>query len=248
MMIAAILVVSLAPDPSAAGDGFWWNRSDDRLLSQSESGYPDIGAGSRDRSNTLFPRGVTTKFISIQVGERSMEGRDFEGRTFYTSDSEVFMVPKIDPATFFGLYVDFRDGAMGGGIGYSQAAHEYSWLGLPAEPSQATSHFVDFDFRFHLFPDKELQPFGLLGFSFNGIRVQDGKYNILYDSFSDLSMWGLGLNWGAGMDYYLKGKFKLTAGARWHLEAYNSISGQDLDEGLICNGVNYYLSVGINID
>ena len=133
MMIATILIVFLAPDPSSAGDGFLWNRSDDRLFSEGESGYPDIGAGSSGRSHVLFPQGRTTRFISVQVGQRSMEGGDFEGDHFYHSDTELFMVPKMDPATFLGLYVDFRDGAVGGGIGYSQAAHDYSWLGLSAE-------------------------------------------------------------------------------------------------------------------
>ncbi len=87
------------------------------------------------------------------------------------------MIPKLDPADFVGFYVDFREGMLGGGFGYSRAIHEWSWLGASADPAKATSHFVDFDARFYAFPSREFQPFGLLGFSFNGIRVEDGKLN-----------------------------------------------------------------------
>ena len=248
LVIAALLTIILVPNPSSAGDGFLWNDSDGRLLSEGESGSPGRRGNWRNGSNFLFPKGSNSRFLSIQIGERHMGGDDFEGTTFYTSDTELFMIPKMDPATFLGLYMEFRDGIMGGGIGYSRAAHDYSWSGLDFAPAQATSHFVDFDFRIHALPDRVVQPFGLLGFSFNGIRVEDGKYNAVNDTFSDLSMWGLGLNWGAGVDYYPPGAFKLTVGARWHANSYNSISGEDLDDGLICTGVNYYLSVGFNID
>ena len=242
---AAVVLILLVPSAGAvAGDDWGAGTSAGTLLSAGESGYPDIPARGPDY---LFPRNQEYRFLSFQVGQRSMGGDDFEGDTFYSSDTELFMIPDMKDAPSYGVYLDFRQGYLGGGIGYSYSSHEWSFLGAEAEDARASAHFVDFNIRLHLLADRPIQPFGLLGFSLNGIRVEDGKHEATTDSLKNLSMWGFGLNWGAGVDFYPSRRFKLTGGARWHVNGYNSISGNDLDEGLSNWGVNYFLSLGVGI-
>jgi len=241
VMLAFALALPAHAEPAAPGAD-----SDGMLLSEQRGGDRELR--SRRHAGHLFSPRRDHRFISIQVGTRSMGGDDFDGTTFYAGEDEIFLVPNLDDATFYGVYFDFRNGYWGGGIGYSRASHDWSFAGIPADPADATSHFVDFDFRAHALPRQPIQPFLLLGFSLNGIRVEDGKARAGSDSLENLSMWGLGLNYGAGVDYYIGHRVKLTGGARWHVNGYNSISGQDLDEGLTCHGVNYYLSVGLGLD
>ncbi len=233
------------PLPAAAG-GPGDDDSDSPLFSQQGGGRSQQRA--RQHAGYRFPPKRDYRFLTIQVGTRSMGGDDFDGETFYSGENDLFLVPKMNDATFYGVYMEFRNGPWGGGFGYSRASHDWSFAGASAEPADATSHFIDFDFRGYALPRSPIQPFLLLGFSFNGIRVEDGKVDLVDTRLDNLSMWGLGLNYGAGVDYYLGRRLKVTGGARWHLDGYNSISGNDLDEGLTCSGVNYYVSVGLGLD
>jgi opacity protein-like surface antigen len=235
-------------DSALAFTGLGPDGSDRTLYSMGGDGCPGAFAGGSARSKYLFPRGTTIRFITVQVGERSMKGSDFDGGTFYTGGDELFMIPKMESAIFFGLYMDFRQEQLGGTIGYSRAAHDISWAGLSLKPDQATSHFADLNFRFYARPSGAIQPFGLLGFSFNLIRMENGKYNAASDTFSDTSMWGAGMNWGAGVDYHAGRNIKLTAGARWHKLGYGRISGHVVGDGVTCKAASYFLSVGFNLD
>ena len=248
------LVGLLVADVVRAENVFTEHKIGQEFCSASDGGYAETWGDKPLSRGDLFPKRAKNRFISIQFGRRSMGGDNFDGRTLYTGESdyvgesETFLVPEIEPALFFGLYVDFRRGPFGGGFGYSRASHDWSFLELQKSPAKATSHFVDFDLRYHVFLDKALQPFVLLGISGNGLRVEEGKIKIESGELGDLGIFGMGLNYGAGADYYLGRTVKLSGGVRGHLDRYNSISGHELDEGMICSGVNYYLSVGFNID
>lgn len=240
-IVAASCLLS-TPGASAAGFGFDWDRSDQTYQSAQTAGVGD--AAGRLRPRYLFPKQQKHMFFSVQFGERTIEGDDFDGSIFYTSDTELYLVPKFEPANFLGLMVEGREDWLGYQIGYSRAKHDYSWGGIPA--GQATTHFIDFNFLFYAMATRPIQPFGMLGFSLNGLRIEDGKYNAVSDEFFDSSMYGAGFNYGLGVDYYLGIRAKFTVGARWHYNGYNSISGQDLDEGLKATGYQYYVSLGIN--
>jgi hypothetical protein len=243
-LVAAVVVTCflLTPNAFSSEAGFDWDRSDQTYLAAQDDGYS--GGSGNSRTRYLFPKRQKHLFFSIQFGERSMEGDDFEGETYYASDTERYLVPNLEPATFYGLMVEGREDWMGYQIGYTYAKHEYSWLDIPI--ADATTHFIDFNFMFYAMSTRSIQPFGMLGFSLNGIRIQDGKIDLLNNKFLDSSMYGAGLNYGVGVDYYLGIRAKLTAGARWHYNPYNSISGQELDEGLDATGHQYYVSVGLN--
>lgn len=225
------------------------------LLSEEEGTLlaPEFGTGQSradrlNREGYYFPKRGTYRFISFQVGRRTMGGSDFDGETFYTGDNEIFFIPEIEDAMFYGVYFDLRSGILGGGLGYSYAQHDWSWGGEDVPDAKVKTHFIDFDFRIHVMSRQAFQPFALLGFSFNGIQVEDGRARLDSETWDDLSMWGVGLNYGVGADWYHGRKVKVSGGARWHWDGYNKISGNELDEGLQCNGVNLFLSVGIGVD
>lgn len=225
------------------------------ILSGDDGTYlaPGFGTGESradrlNREGYLFPKRGTYRFISFQFGRRTVGGSDFDGTTFYQGSDEVYFVPEIKDGNFYGVYLDFRSGIFGGGLGYSFSSHDWRWGDEDVPDAKVKTHFVDFDFRMHVMARQAIQPFALLGFSFNGIQVEDGKAVSGSDAWHDLSMWGFGLNYGAGVDVYSGRKMKFSAGARWHWDGYNSISGNELDEGLTANGVNLFVSVGIGVD
>lgn len=224
------------------------------LFAQDEGTFlaPEAGSGQSradrlNREGYYFPKRGNYNFISVQVGQRTMGGSDFEGETFYTGDNEVFFVPEIEDAVFYGLYWDVRSGIFGGGMGYSFASHDWRWGDEDVPDAKVKTHFIDFDFRIHLLARQAFQPFALLGFSLNGIQVEDGRARLDSETWDDLSMWGVGLNYGVGADWYHGRKVKVSGGARFHWDGYSKISGNELDEGLQCTGVNLFLSVGIGV-
>jgi hypothetical protein len=119
-------------------------------------------------------------------------GGDFEGSSILVSQSEIFLVPRVDNGAGFGLQFVFCGKepqmrcAFGGGVGYIRSNHDLSFLGARGS-GRLEDWILPFEFRF--LPDARTEwvaDFDVLISSFtvddgssNGSVVGDARYRTL---------------------------------------------------------------------
>jgi hypothetical protein len=142
---------------------------------------------------------------------------------------EIDLIPKLDQSFGLGLLVGHREEAYAVELSYWQSSHNASFgpasvssttsstpVDIPLAHDSAVVHSVNLDFKRYFFTELQTQPFINLGVSFPWIAVNHGAEDVA-GNFSSLTLAGLGLNLGIGVEYYLTPNFSVLAGAteRW---------------------------------
>lgn len=154
----------------------------------------------------------------------------FNGLNYARVDApsyEIDLIPKLGQNFGFGVLAGHREEAYAMEISYWQSNHTASFgpgsvsgpsgtVELPLTQDTAVYRSVNLDFKRYFLTELQTQPFINLGVSFPWITVSnaaaDGNGDI-----GSLTLAGLGLDLGVGMEFYLTPNFSLVgvAAQRW---------------------------------
>ncbi len=156
----------------------------------------------------------------------------FNGQNYYASQSpsyEIGLIPRLDSSLGFGLMIGHREDAYAMEISYCQSSPAAFFgpaslssstattpVQVPLVQGSALYQSINLDFKRYFLTESQTQPFVNLGVSFPWIVVPDAVVDA-DGNYADLTLAGLGLNLGVGLEYYLTPNFSLTGGAtqRW---------------------------------
>ena len=204
---AALLTALFLPVPGAWADG----SPSDFLHSRTYIGL--FGTSVSVDSNGIF-KGTTYSRVNDSA---------------YNS-VEIDLLPTLAQNFGFGLLVGHREDAYAIEVSYWRSSHTASFgpatVGSNSGSSTVTftSVFQDkadynalnLDFKRYFLTELQVQPFVDLGVSFPWVQVAHGAANSKGENTS-LTLAGLGLNLGIGVEYYLSTNLSFTAGGyqRW---------------------------------
>lgn len=226
-----------------------------------DSGNP----GDYLHSRSYF--GVAGTSISVDNGGL------FSGLNYSRVDSpayEIDLIPALSQNFGFGFFAGHREEAWAVEVSYWQSNHNAtfgpgvinSFSGGSVTFNQqyqdtAVYNSVNVDFKRYFLTDQQIQPFVNLGVSFPWIVVN----NAVADQFGDttsLTLAGLGLNLGVGVEYYFSPAFSVFAGAyrRWasfdefkgltqQFNRINEYGSNTSDEG---GGVNFAIGTSVGFE
>ncbi|HEY5037706.1 MAG TPA: hypothetical protein VIJ93_01385 [bacterium] len=149
---------------------------------------------------------------------------------------EVDLIPSLAQNFGFGVLVGHREEAYAMEVSYLQSNHLASFgpaiLTGPSGPSTFTGtaqesavyNSVNVDFKRYFLTELEIQPFLNLGVSFPWMVVPNAAEDSL-GNFSSLTLAGLGLNVGIGVEYYLTPNFSFLAGATQRWASFDQFKG-----------------------
>jgi hypothetical protein len=175
----------------------------------------------------------TRTYIGVVGTSISMDtGGLFSGLNYSRVDNpgyEVDLIPALQQNFGFGILLGHREEAWAVELSYWQSNHNATFgPGVVSSESGSSVTFtqqyqdtavyssVNIDFKRYFFTDSQTQPFINLGVCFPWITVnnaaEDGFGNI-----SSLTLAGLGLDLGVGVEYYLSPNLSFFGGAykRW---------------------------------
>jgi hypothetical protein len=174
--------------------------------------------------------------ISVSVGNKG----EFTGLNYSLVNSpeyEVDLLPELSQAFGFGLMFGHREGPWALEVSYWQSVHTAtfgpgtvnSFFGTSANIGQqykdtATYYSINVDFKRYLFTEQQLQPFISLGVCFPWIVVDNAAENA-EGAVGPLTLAGLGLNLGVGLEYYISPEFSILAGGYQRWASFDEFKG-----------------------
>ncbi|HET9869015.1 MAG TPA: hypothetical protein VFR02_00765 [bacterium] len=165
------------------------------------------------------------------------KGKDFNGTVLLTgsvgsSELEADGIPAFDPGYGFSVVLGHRDGAYAGELGFTQTYHTASFTGGTNVTGQNTAlyHVLSFDFKRYFLEKLPVQPFVALGLNYTWIDVEDASALVQAGNSTplaegSLSIDGLGLDLGAGLEVYMGDGFSLVGGAYERFTGFSGVTG-----------------------
>jgi len=199
---------------------------------------------------------TTGFFLSGFLGIRTVSGDDFGGDTFYNfgATDEYFFVPKMDNAFGIGLAATFQTKNVAGELFFNQSAHDFirGTGGVNLVEGTATNRFMGFNVKVLPLSSGMLRPFVLVGGFLNTINVENGFAKIDPDSFflfdlRDGELKGKGYNLGAGICVHPSSLIMITGGVTYHSVTFDKIDEIELEETSASTGMDFYVTVGMNL-
>lgn len=206
---------------------------------------------------------------SVSVGNKG----EFTGTHYSSSQTpfyEVDLIPSIDQNFGYGFLIGHREEVWAAEVSYWDSNHTATFgpgtVGSNSGQSvtfsgtyqtTAVYHSVNVDFKRYFLSELQLQPFINLGVSFPWIVVSDAAMDASGDKAS-LTLAGLGLNLGVGVEYYVSPSLSFTVGAfqRWaSFDEYKGFNTQynalaqygagSSDEG---SGLNFTIGTSVGFE
>jgi hypothetical protein len=177
------------------------------------------------------------------TGNYNTVGNDFDGKTVEGSYDEVVAVPKIDNAYGFGVVLGSRKQNGAVELSYVRSQHDSTFSGYSL--GDVTYNTINLDGKYYFLSNKPVQPFILFGICFPWLKVENSSVSTEdYETLEsgDATFYGIGLNLGTGIAYYLNPRIAITGGITYRFNVYTGLSGEqtsgDLDESLFGGGAN----------
>lgn len=174
----------------------------------------------------------TRTYFGIEGTSVSVDhGGAFTGLNYSRIDYpyEIDLIPALDQNFGFGLLIGHREQAWAAEASYWQSNHNATFgpgvVGSDSGSSvtltqkyqdKAVYNSINVDFKRYFLTETQLQPFINLGVSFPWIVVQNAAIDSNGDT-TKLTLAGLGLNLGVGVEYYLSPNLSVFCGGyeRW---------------------------------
>jgi hypothetical protein len=187
-------------------------------------------------------------YIGVLATYASLDkNQDFDGTqefVFYPSatTAEADGVPSLDNGYGFGVLLGQREGAYAGEFSYIQSYHTGTFTGPPAlspgtGENTAIYHVISLDFKRYFFTKLQAQPFVSLGVNYTWIDIDNASALVDFTTTpgttvreGSLSLEGIGLNLGAGLEIYMGEGFSLVGGAYERFTGYSGITGIERQE------------------
>ncbi len=189
-------------------------------------------------------------YISALTSHHTI-GRGFDGKTFLHDRKEILLVPDIDADQGFGLVLGFRDGAEALEFSYWRSKHDATLRDehdtpLPGADFDALFQAVTMDLRRYFFTADPVQPSVLLGITFPWVKVTDASVNAA-GQVGDASFYGLGVNIGVGLSYYVHQRVSARGDITYRLIGYWTASGVEGERKSIdtISGSGFDYSLGL---
>lgn len=172
---------------------------------------------------------------SVSVGN----GGEFSGLNYSRNDApyEIDLIPTLSQNFGFGFLIGHRDESWAGELSFWQSSHTGTFgPGVVSSSSgasvtfnqvyqdNATYNSINLDFKRYFITELDVQPFVNLGVSFPWITV-NGASSDANGNTSNLTLAGLGLNLGAGAEYYITPMFSVTGGVFYRFASFDNAKG-----------------------
>jgi hypothetical protein len=185
---------------------------------------------------SLFAGGKTTFSVQVVINAfsvGSIQNKDFSGETYFESDNELFLVPKLKGSYALGGalggMVDFESSfirALSLEAGYSTSDHTYSFMDAESQSTTATIRNIYVTLRTYFFKNRLVLPFIYLGFGGTRLVAKNGSYSYsLPPRVGDATYKGSDYGFGIGAVVRLPAGFLLYAEAGYHFLAMNNVKG-----------------------
>ena len=185
----------------------------------------EVWADGQSPSDYLHSRTYVGAVItSVSVDQSGL----FSGLNYSRVDLpsyEITLIPSLSQAFGWGALIGHREDAYAVEVSYWQSTHlatfgpgsvgsNYGDSATFSSEYQDTAiyHSINVDFKRYFLTDLQLQPFLDLGVSFPWIVVNNADENGL-GQIGPVTLSGLGLNLGIGVEYYLTPNISFSAGA-----------------------------------
>lgn len=171
---------------------------------------------------------------SVSVGN----GGEFNGLNYSRNNPyEIDLIPSLSQNFGFGFLVGHRDESWAGELSFWQSSHTgtfgpgvVSSIGgqsvtfNQAYEDNATYNSINLDFKRYFLTELDVQPFVNLGVSFPWITVNNASSDA-NGNVANLTLAGLGLNLGAGAEYYITPMFSVTGGLFYRFASFDNAKG-----------------------
>lgn len=135
---------------------------------------------------------------------------------------------KIDPGAGLMVLIDYRfDVPPHLKVGDEQYSLQLSYL-VSQHRTQSFSTNVDsiysiinLDLKFSFLTSQPAQPYFLIGVGYHTLKIPDGAINLATSEILDLKLYGVGFNFGVGLDYYLTPSSSIGAGLVYRQVQFN---------------------------
>jgi len=167
-------------------------------------------------------------------------GGEFTGLNYSRNNSgfyEIDLIPALSQNFGFGLMFGHRDEAWAGELSFWQSSHSATFgpgtVGSISGSSvtfnqafqdNATYRSINLDFKRYFLTEMQIQPFVNLGVAFPWITVNNASSDASGNT-GTLTLAGLGLNLGAGAEYYLTPMFSVTGGLFYRFASFDQAKG-----------------------
>lgn len=211
--------------------------------------------------------GVVGTSVSVDTGGM------FSGLNYSRIDNptyEVDLIPALDQNFGFGVLLGHREEAWAVEVSYWQSNHNATFgpgvVGSVSGSSvtltqqfQDTAVYssVNVDFKRYFFTEAQTQPFISLGVSFPWITVNNAAADA-NGNIGPLTLAGLGLNLGVGVEYYLSPNLSFFGGAYKRWASFDEFKGLALEYNQIAQygssptyeggGFNFAVGTSIGIE
>jgi hypothetical protein len=167
----------------------------------------------------------------------------FSGQNYSVTNSPAYdasVIPTLPQAFGWGILAGHREEAYALEVSYWQSTHNGffgpgvlgSYSGTPvtiasAYAATAVYNSINVDFKRYFLTDLQLQPFLNLGVSFPWITISGADTDV-NGNIWPLTLEGVGLNLGVGVEYYITPNLSVVAGAYQRWSSFSEFQGSQL--------------------
>jgi hypothetical protein len=197
-------------------DDFFGAKPDDFVKSRSYIGGMGI-------SSTIDQWGDFNGINSLQFGPTTI----VSGGVSTFTIPEVDYIPAITRNFGWGVLLGHREGPWALETSYWRSEHTANYYSASATlTSPAALQSINFDFKRYFFTQVPTQPFVSVGLSVPWLWIRQFSYLLGSPvQVNDLTISGVGLNLGAGLEIYLGDGFSVTGGALRRWTAFDQVNG-----------------------
>lgn len=159
-------------------------------------------------------------FIGISVSSLSFEGDLSKDLVLWHFD-KAFFVPRLGRATGVGLGFGFKKASALWELEFIHSSHKTNLQGKES-PSQFNS--IETSGKAFLLKNAPFQPYLLFGINIPWIHVKNGSQ--LYDTVSNATYYGMGLNIGGGIVIHLLPRLFISGGIVYRYLGFLYVSGE----------------------
>jgi hypothetical protein len=156
----------------------------------------------------------TGTYVGVSnVFDFALDGLTFDGQSYYQEigGDEILILPKLDRKSAMRALVGFRSRWGAFEVSYDRTKHQGRFLDSTGE---AIFHSINGDERIFVLTRNRIQPYGLLGFSYQWLTIKDGSF--LDPNIGDATFRGMGVNMEGGVMVYPIPRVGISTGYRYH--------------------------------
>jgi hypothetical protein len=178
---------------------------------------------------------------SVSVGSGVFNNLDYSA--VQTPQYEIDLLPALAQNFGFGILAGHREEAYALEVSFWQSNHTATFGGgsivvpsptgsgtstaaVPAYSETATYNSINLTFKRYFLTKIDLQPFVAVGVVFPWVTIPDGAttwnpQDTNKEEFANLTVAGLGLNLGLGLEYYLSPNLSFVGGGYYRFSSFN---------------------------